>query len=219
MFFFLALFGLASSRLPYQRKCDPEPIQQTPTLCSNYKNTLKLDEKQIKLQQRTDAVEGKLAQHLKTQDSTLAMLKRLETNISSAQKELEKLKLQTEKGFKDTKAQLQKHNVVISSLKREIHELGKYKERVGENITEIEKKLDITERQLKGKKAKLENLEKETKGAFNDTHRLLNLYKNGLSQLNTTTQELEDKVVQLNTTKTDLGTELKKIQDNNEGNF
>eukprot|EP00064_Thunnus_orientalis_P022294 superscaffoldBa00007394_g22486 len=114
-----------------------------------------------------------------------------------------------------TKTQLQENNDDISSLKKEIQELRKSREREGVNINEIEERLNVTERKLRENKAKLENLETETKGAFSDTQKLLNLYKNRLSHLNTTTQELEGKVeARLDATKTDLDTELKKIQDN-----
>ncbi|KAM7366441.1 hypothetical protein PAMP_015879 [Pampus punctatissimus] len=57
MFFLLALFGLASSSLPYERRCDPEQQKDTPTKCSNYKNIEHLDEMLTKLEQRIAAVE------------------------------------------------------------------------------------------------------------------------------------------------------------------
>ncbi|XP_053199102.1 hyaluronan mediated motility receptor-like [Scomber japonicus] len=119
--------------------------------------------------------------------------------------------------FNDTREQLQKHSVDISTLKREIQELGKHKERLGGNITGIEERLNITERQLREKKAQLEYLETETKGAFTETQKLLKLYKDGLSHLNSTTQDLEDKVeTRLHATKTDFGAKLKEVQNNSE---
>lgn len=224
--FLLALFGVASSKLPKTRRCDPEPTRQTPTLCSNYKNVVHLDsiqtrleEKQMMLQQRIDALEGKTRLHLESADSNISALEILVTNLSSALKGLERMKLQTEKGLKDAKTQLEKHKVDIGSLKREVRELGKHRETVGGNFSRIEKKLDTTETQLREKKAKLENLEVETEAAFNDTQKLLNLYKNELSHLNTTAQELEVKVeARLEATKTELEAKLKKIQSSGEGN-
>ncbi|KAM7377114.1 hypothetical protein PAMA_013748 [Pampus argenteus] len=58
MFFLLALFGLASSSLPYQRVCDNEPERDTPTKCTNNKNIEYLDSMLTKLQQRIAAVEA-----------------------------------------------------------------------------------------------------------------------------------------------------------------
>ncbi|XP_062300404.1 uncharacterized protein LOC134005495 [Scomber scombrus] len=126
-----------------------------------------------------------------------------------------KLKISTE--FNDTREQLQKHGVDVSILKREIQELVEHKERLGGNITGIEERLNITERQLRGKKAQLEDLETETKDAFTETQKLLKLYKDGLFHLKSTTQDLEDKVeTRLNATKTDFGAKLKEVQDNSE---
>lgn len=65
--FLLALFGVSSSTLPEPRICDPEPKQRTPTVCSNYKNIEYLEEKQMKLQKRIDAMEDAL-NSLKTED-------------------------------------------------------------------------------------------------------------------------------------------------------
>lgn len=202
--FLFALFGLASSKLPHKRLCEGVVKQDSPTRCSNYENIeylyKKLKHNEAALQVRINAVEGKTRQNLET--------------LSSVQKELQRIKSQTEKEIKHTKAKLQEQNVDISSLKKEIQELRKYRDREGGNITQIEERLNVTERQLREKKAKLENLETETKDAFSDTQKLLDLYKNGLSHLNTTTQELEGKVeARLDATKTDLGAKLKKIQD------
>ncbi len=224
--FVLALFGVAASRLPKPRRCDPEPKQETPTLCSNYKNIehlndiqTRLEEKQMMLQQRIDAMEGKTRLHLESANSNISALEILVTNLSSALKDLEKMKLQTDKEFKDAKTQLEKDKVDINSLKRQVRGLVKHREIVGGNFSQIEKKLDTTEMQLREKKAKLENLEVETEAAFNDTQKLLNLYKNELSHLNTTAQELEVKVeARLDATKTELEAKLKKIQNSSEGN-
>lgn len=69
--FLLVLFGVASSRLPHSRICDPEPRRVTPTHCSNYNNLLHLDDiqsqlrqKQRMLQQKIDSMEGKTRLHL-----------------------------------------------------------------------------------------------------------------------------------------------------------
>lgn len=69
--FLLVLFGVASSRLPHSRICDPEPRRVTPTRCSNYDNILHLDDiqtqlrqKQRTLQQKIDSMEGNTGLHL-----------------------------------------------------------------------------------------------------------------------------------------------------------
>lgn len=224
--FLLALFGLASSTLPKTRTCDPEPRRRMPTLCSNYKNTVHLDKiqtrlekKQMILQQRIDAMEGKTRLHLESANNNISALEILVTNLSSALKDLERMKSQTEKEFKDSRTQLKKHKVDIDSLKREVREMVKHREIVGGNFSQIEKKLDTTETQLREKKAKLDNLEVETKAVFTDTQKLLSLYKNELSHLNTTAQELEVKVeARLDATKMELEAKLKKIQNSSEGN-
>lgn len=225
--FLLALLGVASSTLPHKRHCDPVRNDQIPTTCSNYENILYLDnvkteieKKQLELQKRLDSLEGKTSLQIESANSTISALESLVTNLSSALKDLETAKLQTEMEFKDTKAELEKHKADIASLKKEVRDLVKHKERTGQNISEIEKKLESTERQLSEKKAKLENLETETEAAFNYTQRLLNVYKNELSHLNATAQELEDKVeAQLDASNTELEAKLMKIQNDSEGNF
>lgn len=208
MLLFLTLFGLASSELKYSRTCDREPNdtqarKNKPTVCSNYKNTKQLDETMTHLKQKMNDLKGEIDQ-----------------KFSSVQEELKMMKLKMSMEFNDTREQLQKHSVDISTLKREIQELGKHKERLGGNITGIEERLNVTERQLREKKAQLEYLETETKGAFTETQKLLKLYKDGLSHLNSTTQDLEDKVeTRLHATKTDFGAKLKEVQNNSEGNF
>ncbi|XP_070785901.1 fibrinogen- and Ig-binding protein-like [Enoplosus armatus] len=222
--FLLALFGAPSSELPHTRTCEAEPHQDTPTHCSNYKNILhindrqrRLNEKQMMLEERLDAMEGKTRLHLESANSNISALEILVTNLSRALKDLERMKLQTETEFKGTRRQLEKHRVDLGSLKREVRELVKHRERVGGNFSAIEKKLVTTERQLTEKKAKLESLETETEAAFNDTQRLLNLYKNELSHLNMTAQELEVKVqARLDATKTELEAKLEKMQNNSE---
>ncbi|XP_041820805.1 ELKS/Rab6-interacting/CAST family member 1-like isoform X2 [Chelmon rostratus] len=220
--FLLAFFGVAASKLPHRRKCDPEPRQETPTLCSNYKNILHLDdiqtklgERQMMLEQRIDALERKTGLHLESANSNISALEISVSNLSSALQDLERMKAQTEAEIKDAKTQLQKHKLDIAGLKREVRDLVEHRERVGGNFSEIEKKLDTTERQLREKKAKLENLETETEAAFSDTQRLLDLYKNELSHLNVTTRELEVKVeARLGAARAELEAKLKKIQNN-----
>ncbi|XP_070849875.1 tropomyosin-like [Chaetodon trifascialis] len=222
--FLLALFGVAASEIPHKRECDPEPREDTPTLCSNYENILhlddiqtKLEEKQMTLEQRIDAVEGKTRLCLESANRNISALEVFVANLSSALQDLERMKTQTGVEINDTKTQLEKYKVDIGSLKREVRDLVEHRERVDGNFSEIEKKLDTTERQLREKKAKLENLETETEAAFSDTQRLLTLYKTELSHLNTTTQELEVKVeARLDATKTQLEAKLKKIQERNE---
>ncbi|XP_071315257.1 paramyosin-like [Trachinotus anak] len=127
------------------------------------------------------------------------------------------MKSHTKKELNKMKTELEKHQEDIASLKRDVRELVKHRERVGGNFSQIEQRLDTTERQLRQKKAKLENLETETETALNDTQRLLSLYKNELSHLNTTASELEDKVeAQFTATKTELEARLKKIQKTSE---
>ncbi|XP_049923740.1 uncharacterized protein LOC126404512 [Epinephelus moara] len=220
--FLLALFGVASSKLPHRRRCDPEEIQETPTLCSNYKNILhlddvqtKLEEKQMMLQQRMDAMEGRTRLQLEAANSNISALERLVTNLSSAVNELEKIKSQTEREFREAKTQLEKHQVGIVSLKREVQQLVNHGERTKGNLSDIEEQLHTTERQLREKKAKLENLETETEARFSDTQRLLNLYKNELSHLNSTALELEVKVkARLEATEMELQAKVEKFQNN-----
>ncbi|KAI3375696.1 hypothetical protein L3Q82_004002 [Scortum barcoo] len=138
-------------------------------------------------------------------------------DLSNAIKDLERLKLQTKKEFKDAKTQLENHKEDIDSLKREVQELVKHKEIISENVSQIEKKLHTTESQLRDKKTKLENLEVETAAAFSETQKVLNVYKNELSYLNTTAQELEGKIeARLDATKTELEANLKTIQNSSE---
>ncbi|XP_073331689.1 uncharacterized protein [Pagrus major] len=203
--FLLALFGIASSKLPHDRKCDPEPEKDTPTHCSNNKNILYLNDHQAKIEEKQRMLEEKISA-LEAKTGKITGLETSVSDLSSALKDLEKMK-----------TQLQKHKVDIASLKREVRDLVKHRERVGGNFSEIEKKLDATEKQLRDKTAKLENLETETEVAFNGTQRLLNLYKNELSNLTTTAQKLEVKVeARLDSTKTELDAKLKKIQNKNE---
>ncbi|KAL7375095.1 hypothetical protein ABVT39_011857 [Epinephelus coioides] len=220
--FLLALFGVTSSKLPHRRRCDPEEIQETPTLCSNYKNILhlddvqtKLEEKQMMLQERMDAMEGRTRLQLEAANSNISALKRLVTNLSSAVNELEKIKSQTEREFREAKTQLEEHQVGIVSLKREVQQLVNHGERMKGNLSDIEEQLHTNERQLREKKAKLENLETETEARFSDTQRLLNLYKNELSHLNSTALELEVKVkARLEATEMELQAKVEKFQNN-----
>ncbi|GAA6222720.1 CAP-Gly domain-containing linker protein 1-like [Lates japonicus] len=208
VFFFIALFGVASSTLPRIRMCDPvqdEP-RKPPSHCSNYINIEHLDAQmeriESELTKRIHAVEKKT--------SKIDELKGLGTK-------LQELKSHIESEFHNTKKQLEKSQDDIAGLKREVQKLVKHREIVGGNLTEIEQRLDTTERQLREKKAKLENLETETETAFSDTQKLLNLYKSELSNLNTTAQELEVKVeARLDSSKAELEAKLKKIQTNSE---
>ncbi|KAM6919938.1 uncharacterized protein PEZ65_011977 [Lycodopsis pacificus] len=121
----------------------------------------------------------------------------------------------TEMELRDAKTKLEEQEVEIASLKREVGELVKHGERVGGNISEIEERLDTTERQLRERKEKLEDLESETGAAFNATQKLLNLYKKELSHLNSTARELEVKAL-LNPTETQLQANLTEIQNDSE---
>ncbi|XP_075955729.1 uncharacterized protein LOC142957662 [Anarhichas minor] len=197
--FLLAFVGAASSELPH--RCDLEQGQEMPTLCSNYKNILhledvqtKLEENQMLLRERIDAMEGRTRLQLDSASGNISALERLVTNVSNAQKDLERMASQTEMELRDAKTKLEEQEVDIASLKREVGELVKHGERVGGNISEIEERLDATERQLRERKEKLENLESETGAAFNATQKLLTLYKKELSHLNSTARELEVKV-------------------------
>lgn len=217
--FLLYLFGVVSSKLPHMRKCDPEEEKQLPTICSNYENLVhiynvknELMKNQTNLQERMKAVEASKA------DSTAA-LERLMTNLTRALKELDKLKTQTAE-FNNVKEQLKGDQADIATLKRNVHELTKHRERVGGNFSEIEKRLDQTEKKLKEKEAKLDNLEKKTVATFEDTEELLGLYRDELSNLNTTANDLRREArAQLNSTKTDFEEELKKIQSDSRGNL
>lgn len=103
-------------------------------------------------------------------------------------------------------------------MKNEVYKLEKHQERFGGNFSDIEGRLDVTERLLTDKKAQLENLETETEAAFNSFKILLNSYKEELSHLKSTAQELEVKVeAQLNVTRKDLEDKLETIQKNTEG--
>lgn len=223
----LALFGVASPTLPDKRSCDPEQRQETPTLCSNYKNILHLDdiqrkveEKQTMLQQRIDAMEGKSRLQLESANGNISALETLVMNLSSALSDLERMKSQIGMEFRDAKTQLEKHNADIASLKTEVQELVKHGEKVRGNFSEIQERLDTTERQLQQKKAKLENLETETEAAVSDTHRFLDLFKPSLAQVKSMIWDLEVKIeARLDATETQLEAKLKKIQNNNEGNI
>ncbi|KAK9518139.1 hypothetical protein VZT92_023456 [Zoarces viviparus] len=120
---------------------------------------------------------------------------------------------QTEMKLRDAKTKLEEQEVDIASLKRDVGELVKHWDRVGGNISEIEERLDTTERQLREREEKLEDLESETGAAFNATQKLLTLYKKELSHLNSTARELEVKVeARLNATETQLEANLTEIQ-------
>lgn len=203
----LALFGVVSSKLRHKHVCDPVPPQMFPSRCSNYENTVELDKRQTELEQQ-----------LESANSDITALKILLTNLSSALNDLESRKAQGEMEFQQSKAELEKHQEDIATLKKEVHKLVRHKEFVGGNFSVIEKKLDTTEKELREKKAKLEDLETETEAAFNDTQRLLSQYRSELSNFNTAARELEVKVEdKLNVTKTELETKLDKIQrDNND---
>ncbi|XP_072232298.1 uncharacterized protein [Leuresthes tenuis] len=191
--FFLGLVGFTSSKLLHIRQCDPVEQKQIPTLCSNYRN---IEHVYGKLSKRFDSLE-------KHSKSNAIVIDKLRNNLTDA---VAKLTKSTEKQQGD-----------ISKLKRAVGKLIRHRERVTGNFSEIEERLDLTEDQLKRKKAKLENLETETEAAFNDTKRLLSLYNTELSLLNMTAQNLGFTVeAQLNVTRRDLEDELKKIQKNSE---
>ncbi|XP_075948642.1 uncharacterized protein LOC142950863 [Anarhichas minor] len=225
--FLLAFVGAASSELPHRRRCDPEQGQETPTLCSNYKNILhlddvqtKLEENQMLLRERIDTMEGRTRLQLDSANGNISALERLVMNVSNTQKDLERMESQTEMELRDAKTKLEEQEVDIASLKREVGDLVKHRERVGGNVSEIEERLDTTERQLRERKEKLEDLESETGAAFNATQKLLNLYKKALSHLNSTARELEVKVEGLlNPTETQLEANLTEIHNDSEGKF
>ncbi|CAK6975542.1 C1q-related factor-like [Scomber scombrus] len=58
MLLLLALFGLACAELPYERSCDRVQPRDTPTRCSNYKNTVFIYDQLKMLQKRTDGLEA-----------------------------------------------------------------------------------------------------------------------------------------------------------------
>ena len=223
----LALFGVVSSELPDRRSCDPEQRQETPTLCSNYKNILhlddiqrKLEEQQTMLQQRMDAMESKSRVQLEAANGNISALETLVTNLSSALGDLERMKSQIGMEFRDAKTQLERHGVDIASLTREVQELVKQGERVKGNLSEIQERLETTERQLQEKKAKLETQETETEASVSDTQRFLNLYKPTITQIKSLIWDLEVKLeARMDATEAELEAKLKKIQNNNEGNF
>lgn len=205
----LALVGVVSSKLRHRHVCDPVPPQKFPSHCSNYENTVELDKRQTALEQQ-----------LESANSDITALKILLTNLSSALNDLESRKAQGEMEFKQSKAELEKHQADIASLKTEVHKLVRHREFVGGNFSEIEKKLDTTEKELRKKKAKLEDLETETEAAFNDTRRLLSQYRSELSNFSAAAQELGVKVEdRLNVTRTELETKVDKIQRDNNGTF
>ncbi|XP_075967055.1 uncharacterized protein LOC142970607 [Anarhichas minor] len=225
--FLLAFVGAASSELPHRRRCDPEQGQETPTLCSNYKNILhlddvqtKLEENQMLLRERIDALEGRTRLQLDSANGNISALERLVMNVSNAQKDREEMASQAEMELRDAKTKLEGQEVDIASLKRDVGELVKHGERVGGNISEIEERLDTTERQLRERKEKLDNLESETGAAFNATQKLLTLYKKELSHLNSTARELEVTVeALLNAPKTELEANLTETQNGSRGKF
>ncbi|TKS93196.1 Complement C1q-like protein 4 C1q and tumor necrosis factor-related protein 11 [Collichthys lucidus] len=208
--FLLALFGVASSVFQ-RRTCDREPPRQTPTLCSNYENTEYLEEKQKELDDKQAILENRI-DHIEGELEDFAI------TLASATRELEKIKNQTEAENRRTKALLEENKTEIASLKKDVEDLVNYKESVGGNFSEIEKKLDATEEQLREREVKLANLESETEAALNHTHRVLNQYEAELSHLNTTAHRLGVRVEgRLNATTTDLEAKVTEIQRNSEG--
>ncbi|TKS93146.1 Complement C1q-like protein 4 C1q and tumor necrosis factor-related protein 11 [Collichthys lucidus] len=208
--FLLALFGVASSVFQ-RRTCDREPPRQTPTLCSNYENTEYLEEKQKELDDKQAILENRI-DHIEGELEDFAI------TLASATRELEKIKNQTEAENRRTKALLEENKTEIASLKKDVEDLVNYKESVGGSFSEIERKLDATEEQLREREVKLANLESETEAALNHTHRVLNQYEAELSHLNTTAHRLGVRVEgRLNATTTDLDAKVTEIQRNSEG--
>ncbi|KAM4536935.1 uncharacterized protein PAE49_021356 isoform 1-T2 [Odontesthes bonariensis] len=198
--FFLGLVGFASSQLPYIRKCDPVQGQDTPTLCSNYKNIEFLLEKTKELNE-TMGLLSKMIYLLKNDSEFSAIvISRLRNNLTDALAELTTTTKNHQRDISELKSKLMQHKEIVTG-----------------NFSEIEKRLDLTENQLKVKKAKLENLQTETKAAFNDTKRLLSLYNAELSLLKMTAQDVGFKVeAQLNVTRRGFEDELNKIQKNSQ---
>ncbi|XP_016521260.1 SWI5-dependent HO expression protein 3-like [Poecilia formosa] len=198
VFFLAVLFRLANSQLPYIRTCDPVPkvTTQTPTVCSNYENIKYIYEGQESLRKTVSQLKMSV-------ESNNAMLMRLERTLNNSLAEL-------------TRA-TESQSSAIQSLRRDVNKLENHQERVGGNFSEIEQRLDITEKKLTEKKAKLESLETKTEVAFENMNTLLNTYKDELSHLNSKAHDLEVQLEgQLNVTKVDLEEKLDVIEKNTE---
>ncbi|KAM3590887.1 uncharacterized protein V6R79_018322 [Siganus canaliculatus] len=225
LLFLLVSFGLASSQLPQRRQCDPERRRDTPTPCSNYENIVYLDrnqknlvESQKLLQRRLDDAQSELRSRLDYTKTSLSALENVVRYLVSRLSSLERIKTQKEREFKDIKTQLWRQRCDVDSLRSKVGELVRHSQIVGGNFSQIEEKLDTTERQLTEKKARLDDLEEETEAAFNDTQTLLGLLKNELSHFNVTARELEVKVeARLDATETQLQEKMEKIQKSNKG--
>ncbi|KAM3590533.1 uncharacterized protein V6R79_011254 [Siganus canaliculatus] len=90
--FLLAVFGVASAKLPYPRTCEQVESQDTPTLCSNYENIKYLDGVRKMLQQseaalrtRITAVEAKVTQLEKARTEFEAQLKDIQSASTAPQ--------------------------------------------------------------------------------------------------------------------------------------
>ncbi|XP_063324471.1 uncharacterized protein LOC134623221 [Pelmatolapia mariae] len=211
----LCLFGAAFSDID-RRQCDPEMKQQTPTICSNYKNTVYLYDRIQELTEKLIILKTEVTAVKESSERNNNALERLEHKLSKALKENESMKIQKNE-FNDMKKQLEEQTTAIATLKSDIQKLINHKERLQGNFSEIEDRLDTTERLLEEKRAQLENLETETEAALNDTNKLLQMYKNELSHLNTTKQSLQREIeAKLDATKTDLKAEIKEILNNTE---
>ncbi|MED6285182.1 hypothetical protein CHARACLAT_026660, partial [Characodon lateralis] len=145
----------------------------------------------------------------------------LDYRLNFTKKELEDqvltIQLKSEDFLAELTRSINNQKVNITSLKNEVDKLVKHQEIFGRNVSDIEKRVDVTERQLTEEKAKLENLETETEAAFNNTNILLSSYMKELSHLKTTDWDLEVKVeAWLNITKMDLEDKLEAIWENSE---
>ncbi|XP_054914625.1 uncharacterized protein LOC129378340 [Poeciliopsis prolifica] len=198
VFCLAVLLRLANSQLPYIRICDPVPTitTQTPTVCSNYENIKYI---------------------YNGQESLKKTVLQLKMSLESNNDMLERLEWTLKNNFAELTRATESQSSAIQSLRSAVDKLEKRQEGVGENFSEIEQRLNVTEKKLVDKNAKLEGLEMKSEAAFESMKTLLNAYKDDLSRLNSTAQNLEVQLEgRLNVTKVELGGKLDAIEKNTE---
>ncbi|XP_069015016.1 cerebellin-2-like isoform X1 [Embiotoca jacksoni] len=88
--FILGLFAVATSVLPFERKCDPTPKRPRtkPTLCSNFFNIEHIYKKEKTLEEKQSGLQEKIAAVKNTGDSNHDDLVRLTAQLQAFEKRL-----------------------------------------------------------------------------------------------------------------------------------